>query len=219
MAMGASQLTVEVARRSLERSVAQRRTSYVHEVQRIVDATYRVIASTGSFDPKLRDILRESGLSTQAFYKHFRSKDELMLVVLDDGRQRLLGYLTHRMEKVGEPEEKIKAWIEGVMAQALDADVAARTRPFVAYQDRLAEQFPEEQQRSVDLLVGLLLEAIASLPDRRSKLTVSRDAKAVYQLTFGTLHWHLSHGSKPSNGEINHLVDFSLKGIGALPSR
>jgi AcrR family transcriptional regulator len=218
MAMGASQLTVAVARRSLEKTMAQRGTSYVQEVQRIVDATYRVIARSGSFDPKLRDILRESGLSTQAFYKHFRSKDELMLVLLDDGRRRLVGYLAHLMEKVDRPEDKIRAWIEGVLAQALDVEVAARTRPFVAYQDRLAEQFPEEQQRSVDLLIGLLSEVIASLPGPRSKVSLSRDAKSIYELTFGTLHWHLSHGTHPSNAEVNHIVQFSLRGVGARPA-
>jgi AcrR family transcriptional regulator len=195
--------------------MAQRGNSYVQEVQRIVDATYRVIARTGSFDPKLRDILKESGLSTQAFYKHFRSKDELMLVVLDDGRRRLVGYLTHLMDKMDTPAEKIRAWIEGVLAQASDADVAARTRPFVAYQDRLAEQFPDEQQQSVDLLTGLLLAAIADLPGTRSKVSVSRDAKAIYELTFGTLHWHLSHGTHPSHAEANHIVEFSLRGVGA----
>jgi AcrR family transcriptional regulator len=218
MAMGASELTVAVARRSLERSMAERGTSYVQEVQRIVDATYRVIARTGTFDPKLRDILRECGLSTQAFYKHFRSKDELMLVVLDDGRRQLVGYLSHRMEQTDTAAGKVRAWVEGVLAQADDADVAARTRPFLAHQDRLAEQFPAEQQQSVDLLVALLRDSISALPGTRSRLSTNRDAEAVYQLTFGTLHWHLSHGTSPTAGEINHLVQFSLRGVGGAPA-
>jgi AcrR family transcriptional regulator len=198
--------------------MAQRGSSYVQEVQRIVDATYRVIARTGSFDPKLRDILRESDLSTQAFYKHFRSKDELMLIVLDDGRRRLVGYLAHRMEKADSAAGKVRAWVEGVLAQAEEADVAARTRPFLAHQDRLAEQFPAEQQQSVDLLIGLLRDSISDLPGTRSRLSTTRDAEAVYQLTFGTLHWHLSHGTRPTTGEINHLVQFSLRGVGGVPA-
>jgi AcrR family transcriptional regulator len=198
--------------------MGQRGTSYVQEVQRIVDATYRVIARTGSFDPKLRDILQECGLSTQAFYKHFRSKDELMLVVLDDGRRQLVGYLSHRMEKTESAAGKIRAWVEGVLAQAADADVAARTRPFLAHQDRLAEQFPAEQQQSVDLLIELLRDSISALPGSRSRLSTHRDAEAVYQLTFGTLHWHLSRGTRPTTGEINHLVQFSLRGLGCAPA-
>lgn len=215
MATGATQLTVAVARRSLERSVAQRTDAYVQEVQRILDATYAVIARTGSFDPKLRDVLRQSGLSTQGFYKHFRSKDELMLVLLDDGRRRLVGYLSHRMEKKRSPAEKIGAWIEGVLNQAEDPDVASRTRPFLAHQDRLAEQFPEEQQQSVDLLIDLLTEQIAGMSGR-SRAPARRDANAIYQLAFGTLHWHLSHGTTPSPSDLDHVVKFSLRGIGAI---
>ena len=208
------ELSQAVARRSLERSMAQRERSYRQEVQRIVDATYRVVARTGSFDPRLRDILTESGLSTQAFYKHFRSKDELMLVLLDDGRRRLVGYLAHRMEKANRPEQRIRAWIEGVLAQAADPDVAARTRPFLAHQDRLAEQFPEEQQQSVDLLVGLLADAISDLPGARGAASARRDARAVYELTFATLHAHLSHGTRPTPAETDHVAQFCLKGIG-----
>jgi AcrR family transcriptional regulator len=194
--------------------MAQRGEAYRLEVERIVDAAYRVIARDGSFDPKLREVLRESGLSTQAFYKHFRSKDELMLVLLDDGRRRLVGYLEHRMEKAAAPEGRVRAWIEGVLAQSADPGVAARTRPFLAHQDRLAEQFPAEQKQSVDLLVDLLAAAVADLPGK-SKAVAARDAVAVYELAFGTLHRHLSHGTSPSRAEVEHVVRFSLRGIGA----
>jgi len=213
---GTPQLSEAVARRSLERSMALRHESYVQEVQAVVDATYRVIARTGSFDPKLRDILRESGLSTQAFYKHFRSKDELMLVLLDDGRRRLVSYLDHRMVKAATPEGRIRAWIEGVLAQAADPEVAARTRPFLAHQDRLAEQFPQEQEQSVELLIGLLSDAIDSLPGARSRASARRDARAVYELTMGTLHTHVGQGTRPAPADIDHLVKFSLRGIGAV---
>jgi AcrR family transcriptional regulator len=214
MAMGASDLTTVVARRSLARSLALRGEAYRAEVERIVEATYRVIAREGSFDPKLRDILAESRLSTQAFYKHFRSKDELMLVLLDDGRRRLVGYLEHRMEKAATPSGRIRAWIEGVLAQAVDAEAAARTRPFMAHQDRLAEQFPAEQKQSVDLLVDLLAGEVAEATGK-ARAAAARDALAIYELAFGTLHRHLSRGTSPGRAEVDHVVKFSLKGTGA----
>ena len=88
-----------LTRRAVARAVAGRQATYAEELQRIVDAAYRVIERTGTVDPTLRDILRESGLSTQAFYRYFTSKDELLLVLLDEGGRRLLGYLGHRMEQ------------------------------------------------------------------------------------------------------------------------
>lgn len=207
-------LTETLAERAIERSVADRRIVYAQEMRRIVDATYRLIERTGTLDPPLRDVLRETGLSTQAFYRYFRSKDELLLLLLDDGRGELLGYLQHRMERAASAEGRVRAWIEGVLAQASDPDAAARTRPFLANQDRLAEAFPDEQQASVDLLTGLLAGAIARLPGIKAKRRDSRrDAEAIYYLVFGKLHHHLIHHSQPAAGEVDHLVRFSLNGI------
>ena len=92
-----SPLTETLARRAVERSVADRHAEYTQEMRRIVEATYDLIERTGSLDPSLRDILAHTGLSTQAFYRLFRSKDELLLVLLDDGRRTLVDYLSARM--------------------------------------------------------------------------------------------------------------------------
>jgi len=199
--------------RAAQRAVADRHAAAVGEVLRLVEAAYTVVERTGSFDPTIRDILREAGLSTQAFYRHFASKDDLMLVLLDDGRRKLLDYLRHRMAKAAKPDDAVRAWIEGVMAQAVDATAAARTRPFLLNQDRLAEKFPDEQRASIDLLVDLLEAPLAALDaaggDPRA------DATAIYHLSFGVLRQHAVAGTRPGKREIDHLVAFSLAGAGA----
>jgi AcrR family transcriptional regulator len=218
-------MTETVARRALERSAADRHAAYVDDVRRIVDATYRLIERTGGLDPSLREVLAEAGLSTQSFYRLFRSKDELMLVLLDDGRRKLLGYLEHRMARSTTPPDKVRAWVEGVLAQASNPEAAARTRPFLADQDRLVEQFPHEQQVSVDLLVGLLVEPLREMPDagsrpdaRRSAAAARRDAEAVYRLVFATLHDHLARRRPVTTDDADHLVGFVLRGVGATTS-
>ena len=195
-----------MARRALERSAAERHADYVEDVRRIVDATYRLIERTGGIDPSLRDVLAEAGLSTQAFYRFFRSKDELMLVLLDDGRRRLLGYLEHRMARATSPADKVRAWIEGVLAQAGNPAVAARTRPFLAHQDRLAEAFPEEQQASVDLLVGLLVGCLeetsptaprqVDAPGPRRRRAARRRGRLPARLR------HAARSSRPGHGAV-----------------
>jgi AcrR family transcriptional regulator len=212
----AESLTGSIARRSLERSSVERIAAYEEEVRAIVDATYRVIERTDSFDPTLRDILTESGLSNQAFYKHFRSKDELLLLLLDDGRRRLLGYLEHRMDKASTPAGRIRAWIEGVLAQAADREAAARTRPFLAHRERLAEMFPDEQQASVGALIDLLASAVSALPGwaRRDRRHVDSAATAVYDVTFGALHRYLRDRTKPSAADVDRVVGFCLDALG-----
>ncbi|HEX7095628.1 MAG TPA: helix-turn-helix domain-containing protein [Acidimicrobiales bacterium] len=208
-----------LVRAAIERRLAPRHDAYAAEVQRLVDATYRVIERTGSVDPTVRDILREAGLSTQAFYRHFRSKDELLLVLLDDGRRRLVEYLAHRMAKQATAEGQVRAYVEGVMAQAVDQAAASRTRPFVVQQDRLADRFADAQRQSIELLVELLVPPLAALratdadtdPDLDA---LRRDAWSVYLLAFASMEQHVRDRTRPARAEIDHLVSFCLRAVG-----
>jgi AcrR family transcriptional regulator len=208
-------LTETLARRAVERTYADRETAYAKEMRRIVEATYELIEETGNVEPSLRDILGHAGISTQGFYRYFRSKDELMLVLLDDGRRRLVEYLAHRMEGADDRAGAVRAWIEGVLAQAANPRAASRTRPFAAGQERLSELFPEEQHESIGLLVDQLSEALSALdPGTASPEDVRSDAEAIYRLVFATLHDHLILRSRPSPSEIEHTVQFCLLGAG-----
>jgi AcrR family transcriptional regulator len=199
-----------LAQRAVDRSLGDRRTQYADEIQRVLEATYDLIERTGKVDPSLREILTETGLSTQAFYRYFQSKDELFLLLLDDGRRRLVATLERRMQRVSTPDARVRAWIEGVLAQATDVRAAGRTRPFVTDQDRLAEAFPREQQASIDLLVDLLASTIVSLHGRAN---ARDDAVVVYRAVFATLRDHLIHGTRPTAADTDHLVRFCLQGI------
>jgi AcrR family transcriptional regulator len=205
-------LTEDLARRAIERSTGHRKIAYEHEIERIIEATYQVIERTGSFDPSLREILKLTKLSTQTFYRYFQSKDELLVVVLDDGRRQIVDYLKHRMALASNPEGQVRAWIEGVLAQAKDPVAASRTRPFVVSPDRLAEAFPDEMRTSRDRLVEILAEAISRVR-RASAVDTWRDAEAVYHLTFGTLHEHLSRRSVPDADEVEHAVQFAIRSL------
>jgi AcrR family transcriptional regulator len=209
-------LTDTVATRAVERATAARHAHYTEQIDRIVDATLDLIERTGRLDPPLRDVLAATGLSTQAFYRYFQSKDELLLLLLDDGRRKLQSYLDHRIAKARTPFARIETWIEGVLAQAARDDAAARTRPFVVHQARLSEAFPEDHQASIDLLIDQLAALVADLPGHASArpADVRRDAEAVYQLTFARLEAHLVRQSRPTPSEIAHLVDFARRGLG-----
>jgi AcrR family transcriptional regulator len=150
----------------------------------------------------MREILAETGLSTQAFYRYFSSKDELMLALLDEGRRRLVDALERRMARATDPSGRIRAWIEGVLAQAANAAAAARTRPWVLSEPRLAELFPEE-------------EPVAALSGGGRELPEGPRASAtlVYQVTFAILRAHLVAGTKPDELEREAVIGFCLRGV------
>ena len=72
------------------------------------------------------DIVAAAGLSNDAFYRHFASKDALVAALLEDGADRLVSYLAHQMSKEVTPVGKVRRWVEGVFSQA-DEEIAANT--------------------------------------------------------------------------------------------
>ena len=77
--------------------------------------------------PRVADIVAAAGLSNDAFYRHFASKEALVAAILEDGTARLTSYLDHQMAKAPTPADKVRRFVEGVMSQAADDDIAATT--------------------------------------------------------------------------------------------
>ncbi len=200
-----------LADRLVDRTLADRHEAYATEVRQLVDAAYRVIAESGHLDPPVRAILAEAGLSNPAFYRHFRGKDELLLVMLDDGRRRLVEYLDRRVARVPDtgPDpgaERVAEWVRGVLAQARDVEAARRTRPFVVDVERLHAQFPDEQAASEQQLIAHLARVLGPR---------SVWAETVYALVFGELARHLRSDRPPSDDDVERVVRFVRAGTGA----
>jgi AcrR family transcriptional regulator len=197
-----------VTERVASRTLALRSEAYADEVRRLVEAGYTVMRRVGTLDPRVNDIVREAKLSNQAFYRHFRSKDELLVAILDDGRRQLVTYLEHRMASASTTEARVRAWIEGVMEQARNETAAENTRPFAINGARLADRFPEEVARSRELLVRPLREAVAEIGG-----DPQRDADAVYHLVIGCMNDALVARRRPPRRDVEHLAAFVLGGL------
>jgi AcrR family transcriptional regulator len=191
------------------RALAGRYEAYTDEVRRLLDAGFTVMQRTGSVDPRVNDIVREAGLSNQAFYRHFRGKDELLVALLDDGLHQLVDYLEHVMAKAPTPVDRIRAWVRGVLAQAADAQAAESTRPFVVNSLRLRDRFRDEVQQSDERLKTPLRAAISGIDGTDGE----RDTEAVYQLAMGRMHAYLLERTRPTRRDVDHLVEFAVRGL------
>src|SRR5215510_12734942 len=160
--IGRSRSRGSVAERTVERSLGRRRAAYADEVGRLVAAALVLIERDGELEPRVGDIVREAGLSNHTFYRHFPSKQALLVAVLDEGIRILAGYLSHRMQAAASPSARVREWLRGLLEQALSPAGARATRPFVLARVRLAQAFPEEVVESERQLKELAREAIAA---------------------------------------------------------
>lgn len=199
----------------MERALEGRRETYSEEVERLVQASFSLIRDSGRLEPRVSEIVRRAGLSNQAFYRHFRSKDELLLTVLDEGVRQLTGYLHHQMQAEPSAEGRVRAWLEGIAAQALDAEAAAATRPFALSRARLSELFPSEVELSERQLIELLRQAIAAgvAAGELPQADPERDAETLYTLAMGWVQRKLAQPAQPEPADAALLVEFALSGL------
>ena len=192
-----------VAARIAQRTLARRETRYAGEVRRLLDAALTVMRSCGtSSRPRVADIVAAAGLSNDAFYRHFPSKDALVAALLEDGTERLRSYLVHQMAKEATPEGRVRRWVEGVLAQAADEDIAATTLAVLWNGGSVGEGLPAGRPSASRPLAVLLHAPFAELGSPAPELDASLAAHAVV----GQLSDFLWQRTRPSPAQIDHVA-------------
>lgn len=188
-------------------------------VETLINATWAVAARTGNIEPGVREILHESGLSTQALYRNFQSKDELLLVALQRASNVLVEYLTYRVASTPDPLAKIGEWIDGSLHQAVNPSAARRILPWTLGLGRIATRFPEQLERNRDAIIaplsGAIREAVAL--GRGHSPDPDGDARLVFAFTGHAVRHHLIRGVAPDAGTTKRLTAFAHRALGARP--
>jgi AcrR family transcriptional regulator len=188
------------------------------EVQRLIRATWTVATTVGTIEPSVRQILDEARLSTNAFYRHFRSKDDLLLVAYAEGMRALVEHLERRMAALDDPFERIRTWIEVFVRQA-SPPTARRALPWSVGMGRIAVDFPDDYERNQALAVSPLAREIDAAVQAGAAHSPDplRDAWLVYGYTLDTVRRHLLHGTPPDHAVVDQLVSFAFRALGRPP--
>jgi AcrR family transcriptional regulator len=204
-----------VAERAVDRALSERRSVYQDEVRRLVQAAFALIERKGELEPRVGDIVREAGLSNQAFYRHFPTKHALLVAVLDEGIRMLAGYVAHRMAAVSSPTAQVREWLRGMLEQALSPQAAAATRPFASARTRLARAYPREVASSEAQLTALLRDAIRAgvTSGELPHADPERDAEMLYHQVMSWLEARLADPRPPEREAAERLVEFALHGL------
>ena len=98
-----------------------RMEKYRAEREAIMRAAYDLIQRNGSKETSVHDVLRETGYSTRAFYRHFRSKDELVIEMYRVDSDRVVAAVAAAVTSAPTPLAALEAWIDQTLAVVYDA--------------------------------------------------------------------------------------------------
>ena len=204
----------DVAARIARQTMARRGPDYASEVRRLLDAGLEVMRACGTASrPRVSDIVAAAGLSNDAFYRHFASKDALVAAILDDGTERLTSYLTHQLAKEPTPEGKVRRWVEGVLSQATDDDIASATLAVLWNAGSVGDGSVSARPSTTAPLAAVVRQSLADLGSAHPDLDATLAAHAVV----GVLSDHLWQRTRPTPAEIDHIVAFCLDAAVSTP--
>lgn len=196
----------DIAARIAAETLAKRGPNYTTEVRRLLDAALEVIGQHGTTSrARVADIVAAAGLSNDAFYRHFPSKDALVAALIEDGTERLASYLSHQMDKESTPEGKVRRWVEGALSQT-DERTAATTLAVLWNSSSVDTGLSAGTRNAGAAIAALLHEPFAALGSTKPEM----DASLVAHAILGKVSDYLWAAKRPTRDEMDHITRFCI---------
>ncbi len=84
----------------------------VDNLEKIISAVFSISSKKGFHSMTMRDLSQKSGISLGALYPYFESKDQLLAIILEQGRSMICGTLEMFSREHAHPLEKLKVTIK-----------------------------------------------------------------------------------------------------------
>jgi AcrR family transcriptional regulator len=182
----------------------------VDEQQVLIDAGLAVLRRQGSDSLTVNDVLAEAGLSTRAFYRHFDSKDALILTVYARDSERARARLQKRLNDAATPRAALDVWIDETLGLAFDVRRATRTRPLAREGIRLQAQFPAE----FAAIRASVLDPLADVLRDLGSPDPERDARSLHAVAWEIVAERM-RGSEMSRASARaYVLRFCLPALG-----
>jgi AcrR family transcriptional regulator len=206
-----------IAERAAERSVREARARAEAEVRAFIEAGLDVLRERGAAGLTVAEVLARAGRSTRAFYRHFESKDELLLAIYEHDAQASVAGLRDHIAAAGTPRAALGAWIDATLRLAYDEPRARRTRVLAAEGKRLQAEHPSEFGAILDAQLEPLAEALergradGTFPHADAR----RDAATVHAIVWALVEDELrGHATMTLDEAKSHALRFCLPALG-----
>ena len=187
------------------------------ERKRLLLAAREVLQRSGWWGFKVESVLRQAGLSTRSFYRHFDKKTDLLLALLELELGGAGVNLRRVIDAADTPSDKVRAYVTATIDMAYRADLAKPSSLFASHWRELLPEYPEEIESCLKGMTAPLVEAIeagVAHGEFHSEDPVA-DARAIFYLVAGMTADQAAMGGATPREEIEHIaIPFISHAIG-----
>jgi AcrR family transcriptional regulator len=187
-------------------SVQQARTQATR--RRLLAAAEKTFARDGFEAARLEDIAGLAGYTRGAFYAHFRSKEDIFFVLLEDWVGRRIGEVDALLAKQESPTKRLRAVREHYAQIARDRRLGLLTLEFKLFAIRHPEAHARlrTRQRRILRSAGDLLLRIAATARRPLPVAGTAAAAALGALANGLLLENLMDSASITDQDLRFLL-------------
>jgi AcrR family transcriptional regulator len=125
-----------------------------------MSAAKKLLKENDYEDVSVGAILAESDLSTRSFYRHFASKDELLIAMHRSNAEKVGQRLREGVDAAASPREALEAWVDEALRLHFDARAAQLVAVFDSASARRAVGYEEATRVAVELMVDPLRDVL-----------------------------------------------------------
>ena len=182
--------------------------------QEILRAAGEIFADRGISNTSVRDIGAKVGILSGSLYYHFRSKDDMVMELLD--RHLRIFVAEHEAAIAGkEPLDALRAAIRQIVFQSAAYPTIMRIlRNNASYFRTVPALAPVEKLRQSNrlLLVSLVKRCIATGEIRRD-VNADMVVRAIFDSAMGTTRWFPPQGRRRPEAVADQIVALFLDGL------
>ena len=193
-------------------------TAEADERIRIIDAAYRCLTARDGATVPVTDILAEAGLSTRAFYRHFASKDSLLLAMFRRDSDRVLSEMDAIVAAAASPPDALREFIAGTLWLTSDGRRRQRIMILISEEAQRARGYAAERARACATqertIIRVLRQGLAdgSFPWARPEA----DARSIRAAMNQAFDEQMSRSAPVTAAEAaGRIIDFALRALGA----
>lgn len=199
----------------MPRATSRRQSTTIRQEQ-IIDAAQKLILRYGSEHVTIRRIAKEVGISEGAIYRHFKSKSDILCLLLDNVGENLLGDI----ERSIIPERDVLESLDSILANHISTIVERHGMSFQIIAEvislgdkKLNKQMSEIMNSYVSRIKSLLIVGVET-----GRVRGDIDLDAVAMLFFGMVeslsnYWTLNNYKFNLEEKIKPMWDIFRKAI------